>query len=197
MLLAFYFLLARFGNRPKRHMRVKLENLRDYLEVFFFRGVHLSVIVIDIMGRDVFIQFSKLLTENNDIHIECVFPIASWSKKYESTLYSLLKENGYKFQKKHYDYGDFNAFIVKPGDDVESIFKFARLLLIDLFKLTDKEMLSIIFGNISQKLEIHGKTEDKPSKKLKSNPIPISIPQYYGYKFGCFIRKLIDLFFGK
>jgi len=189
------YLLHKVGNRSKLHKRIKLENLPDFIETFYFRGAHEATIVIDIMGRDVFVQFLKLLTDNDEIHIECFFPIVEWSRKFEPKLIDILCRDKYKFQKKKNDIYGFDEVIIEPGNNLESLQKFTKLILLDLFKLNSKERLSIIFSYICHGFDIRGKTEDVPSEKYRKFLIPISIPEYYGYKAGRFMKKIIDFFF--
>jgi len=192
ILLIVWFLFNKIGNCPKIHKNVKLENLREYLEIFYFRGFHNSYIVVDIMERNVFVQFSKYLSEENKIQIECDFPIFGWSKKFEPELKHLLKEKGYEFVRFNYSEENGYGLKINPGKNFESLLKFTRLILLELFELKEDEKLSIEYFGIGLSYEIQGKTEEVPSKEYCTSIVAMTVGEDFFIKFGMYSKKTIN-----
>jgi len=192
-ILIFLYYKKRYHS--KIHKNIRFENLIDYLEIFYFQGIRDAIIVIKIMGRDVFVQFQKILIDNNDIRILCFFPIVEWSKKYEEELKILLNREEYQFERKNYNNDNVDFLVIEIGNDFDLVLKFSHLILLELFKFDNNEMISLFVGNVFPEKRIIGNTKDIPSDRFKNLYIPITIQDYYKHKIVIAMKKVINIIF--
>lgn len=152
-----YFVLLYYGTRPYRHKVIARGDFTKFLRTLLHRGYDGGYLVVETRKGERFVQFRKYIKSRSNVGLRFDFPRAPWSETYYEGLKELLDRHGYEFEIESAgarvidgEKNQVSEFVVVDlKKDFESASKLTSLILLELFKLSPEEVVTLYFVNIS------------------------------------------------
>ena len=142
------------GRKPYKHRRVPQANLNTYFEALLNRGFNGGVLIIEIPGSPLFLQFSKYIFRDGHVGLRFVFPLAPWSESYYEQVCRELSKRGFDLVTLPTSKGQVSEFLtVDLKQNIAEAVNVARLVIQSVYRLKEDQTLELYFHNVSPKNE--------------------------------------------
>ena len=158
VLIALWLLLGWWGKQPAKHrLNVEQGDFRRYIEALLYRGYQRGFMIIEARDRKRFIQFTKYIKKKKQVGLQFDFPRAPWSAEYFESLTELLNQRKFEYElqqvnpsPQHKLEDQVSEFIVVDlKQDLDAAVELTRLVLLEIFKLSPVDTVTLWYRHIS------------------------------------------------
>ena len=135
-----FLCIARFSKGPRR----RLDQLGRPLVELLERGFDGGILIIDVAGREEFVQFRKYIRVGNDAGIELGFPRTDWSENYYEDVEAILGTTALELRK--VDNG-MPFLLADFRTDVDSAYLCLRRILVEVYGSTPATVFHVLLEN--------------------------------------------------